>query len=231
MKLRSASLLVTTSLFLTLVYLGFWQVGRLNEKNALVHQIRSGLHDPAVSLPKHFMTETPSAYSKYKLQGKFLSNKDILLYSSNPHHPERHGYFVMTPFALDSGEVFLINRGWASQSLARKPLGLHDEPTSIEAMVLLPKKPSIFIPKNDVEHNVWIYVDLKAMKDFSKVPIEQRFYMALISGDDLPKELVIKRAEDFLQIKNDHLWYAVTWFSLAFAVAVIYYFRMRSQKV
>lgn len=231
MQLKPISLLITTFLFLILLSLGFWQIGRLNEKNALIRQIHSELSKPTPPLPQNFTATVNDAYSKYKMHGRFLPGKDMLLYSSNPHHPERHGYFIMTPFVLDEGRVILINRGWAPQSLARNlpsslDQGLERASSSIDAMVMLPKLPSIFIPKNDAQRNVWIYVDLKAMEDFAAVPIEQGFYMVLINGDDLPKELTIKRPEDFLQIRNDHLWYAVTWFSLAFAVAIIYYFRV-----
>lgn len=227
MKLRSTPFLAAASLFLILISLGFWQISRLNKKNAFVAQIRSQLNQPAALLPRHFTAEASDVYKKYRLQGKFLTDKSMFLYSSNPTHTERHGYFVMTPFALDSGRVILINRGWIPQSL--RPTFLSEaaprESDDIEAMVMLPKAPSIFIPKNDLERNIWIYVDLKAMEDFMKVPMDQGFYMVLVSGEGLPKELTVKRAEEFLQIRNDHLWYAVTWFSLAAAVMVIYYFR------
>lgn len=227
MKLRSTPFLAAASVFLILISLGFWQLSRLNEKNAFVAQIRSQLNEPAAPLPQNFTTEASDVYKKYRLQGRFLADKSMFLYSSNPTHAERHGYFVMTPFALDSGRVILINRGWIPQSL--RPTFLSEAAPrgsdTIEAMVMLPKTPSIFIPKNDLERNIWIYVDLKAMEDFAKAPMDQGFYMVLVSGEGLPKELIVRRAEEFLHIRNDHLWYAITWFSLAAAVMVIYYFR------
>lgn len=230
MKLVSIPSVVVSFAFLILISLGCWQISRLSEKNSLINLIRSDLNAEATLLPDYIDTKSFEAYKKYKLTGKFLVDKNIFLYSSNPQHAERHGYFIITPFELGNGRIIMINRGWIPQSLRPTFISekiVDNQATSIEAMVMFTKKPNIFIPKNDLKRNIWTYIDLKAIEDYIKIPADQGFYMILINGENLHEQLIIRRAEDFLQIKNDHLWYAITWFSLAAALTIIYYYRTR----
>ncbi len=53
-------------------------------------------------------------YARVRLAGRYLSERQFLL--DNRTREGRAGYEVLTPFAMDGGELVLVNRGWVASS-------------------------------------------------------------------------------------------------------------------
>jgi surfeit locus 1 family protein len=202
---------ISISIFMLLIYLGFWQLWRMEEKNVILAKIDNASHGS--------LEDGIVEYSKYALDGQFLYENNIFLYGSNMHHPEKNGYFVLTPFCTKALGCIMVNRGWIpkSQRLSMAT-GQTQKTRRIKVMAIKARKASIFLPDNDLAKNIWFYVDLREMSRFTGVDLESHFYMVLLQGADLPEDLLPANPEGFFAIRNDHFSYAVTWFSLAIAM-------------
>ena len=79
-----------------------------------------------------------------------------------------------------------------------------------------------FDPENDVEGNVWYWWDIPAMLSSVSIPQEMQvapFVQQALPGDD-PKKFP-RAGKPEAQLRNNHLQYAITWFSLAIVLLVI----------
>lgn len=99
--------------------LGFWQLDRASEKQALLDQAAAG-EESTVGAASASLDALPR-YQRVSLRGRYDSQRQILLenmYSSLG----RPGYRVLTPFALEDGGWILIDRGWIAPGATRKDL-------------------------------------------------------------------------------------------------------------
>jgi surfeit locus 1 family protein len=81
-------------------------------------------------------------------------------------------------------------------------------------------RPNWFLPDNRPDLNYWFWVDLPAMSAADKLDRVAPFYIdaeATPNPGGWPKGGVTR-----LTLPNNHLQYAITWFSLAVALIVIY---------
>jgi len=92
----------------------------------------------------------------------------------------------------------------------------------IQGLLRLPPsgKPAWFLPDNRPDLNYWFWVDLPAMSAADGLDRVAPFY---IDADETPNPSGWpKGGVTRLVLPNDHLQYAITWFSLAVALIVIY---------
>jgi surfeit locus 1 family protein len=85
----------------------------------------------------------------------------------------------------------------------------------------------LFTPKNSQEKNFWLWVELEAMQHYTGL-IFPSFYIMESLGNNKGEYPI--GTDVSLQIRNDHLQYAITWYSAAIASAVIYILYYRKQK-
>ena len=109
-----------------------------------------------------------------------------------------------------------------SESFLSSNINLVNE-DKIIGTLKLQSKASIFKPENDVKKNYWFTLDRDDIfkytgKKFSK-------YIIYLNGDyKIPKPKVITA-----NISNNHKKYAITWFSMAISILLIYlYFRRKN---
>lgn len=220
MKFKLIPTIIISISFIILTSFGFWQLYRLKLKQELISHINQKIEKEAVELPKNFLPHQDSAYTKYKLHGKFVENKDMFLYGSNFALPSKAGYFILTPFLTDDGEYILVNRGWAET----KNAPLQNDLKEIVVMLMLPKKASFATPNNDLVKNVWLSIDLSEAAHYTGLDLKQNFYLTMIEGND---DLLLPPPKEFTKLRNNHLEYAITWFSLSLAMLIVVYYKCR----
>lgn len=220
MKFKVLPTIIISMTFITLMSFGFWQIQRLILKQQLINHITQKIDQEAVVMPQNLHVNSDSAYSKYKISGKFIDERNIFLYGSNFALPSKAGYFILTPFLSDGGEYFLVNRGWSES----KNIALADYANEITVLLMLPQKVHFSTPKNDLKKNIWLSVDLPEAATFTGLNINQNFYLTVIEGNS---DLLLPSAKDFTKIRNNHLEYAITWFSLALALLIVVYSKCR----
>ena len=196
--------------------LGFWQLYRLNWKLDLINQIENSLKIDPVEL----QNVEKKNYLRIKTSGQIDFEKQIYLYNLN--ETGKPGFEVINPIKIGN-EDYLINRGWISFDQKNKPeINVVDQ-KNIIGTLMLQSKSSSFKPKNEVDKNYWFTLDREDIlkftgKNFSK-------YIIYLNGNyENPRPRVITA-----KISNNHKKYAITWFSMAISILLIYlYFRKKN---
>ena len=199
-----------------LIGLGCWQLYRLNWKLDLIAEIENSLKNNPIQLSK----ADKKNYLRIKTSGLVDFDKQIYLYNLNDSG--NPGFEVVNPIIVNN-ENYLINRGWIPFDKKNQPeINLFDE-NNIIGTLKLQSKANSFKPENDIEKNYWFTLDRNDIfsytgKNFSK-------YIIYISGDyKTPKPKVITA-----NISNNHKKYAITWFSMAISILLLYlYFRKKN---
>lgn len=196
--------------------LGFWQLYRLGWKLDLINQIENSLKIDPVEL----QNVEKKNYLRIKTSGQIDFEKQIYLYNLN--ETGKPGFEVINPIKIGN-EDYLINRGWISFDKKNKPeINVVDQ-KNIIGTLMLQSKSSSFKPKNEVDKNYWFTLDREDIlkftgKNFSK-------YIIYLNGNyENPRPRVITA-----KISNNHKKYAITWFSMAISILLIYlYFRKKN---
>ena len=203
-------------IILTLLSLGFWQIYRLNWKLELIEQIENSLKNDPVDLS----TVEKKNYLRIKTSGDIDFDKQIYLYNLN--HVGKPGFEVINPIKIGD-ENYLVNRGWIPFEKKDLPeINLVDQ-NQIVGTLMLQTKPSTFKPENDIEKNYWFTLDREDILKFTGRNFSE--YVIYLNGDyKIPKPRVITA-----KISNNHKKYAITWFSMAISILLIYlYFRKKN---
>lgn len=184
--------------------LGLWQVQRLAWKQGVISDINARIHAAPVDLPA---TPNPEgdAYLPVAATGHFSGDTLRVLVSQKT---QGAGYRLITAFDTDGRRV-LVDRGFVavdSPDVAR-PEG--------EARVIgnlqWPRETDGFTPEVDTKNNIWFARDVPAMAQ--ALGTEPLLIVARSLEQDDPS--VTPLPVDTSRIPNDHLQYAITWFSLA----------------
>ena len=111
MRVRNvAAALFVVVMTATCVRLGFWQLSRLREKQALNAALRSALARPPLWITG---IETPVDSvrgRRVELRGVYDERRQILL--AGRAHDGAPGVSVVTPLLVDPGHAVLVERGW-----------------------------------------------------------------------------------------------------------------------
>lgn len=98
--------------------LGAWQLQRGAAKAQLLRDYNAGTA-PAIKLTSATPPPRGLAVARASAAGRYARERDLLLDGqSHDGHPGRH---VWTPFRLDDGGFFLVDRGWIALEAAAPP--------------------------------------------------------------------------------------------------------------
>jgi surfeit locus 1 family protein len=111
---RPFTTVLTIALLAMLISLGQWQLRRAHEKRVLFDSFAAGTD--ATQLIDINSPHLPR-YQHLMASGHFDDSRQILI--DNMFDSERVGYFVITPFALTGGGWVLVNRGWVPLGASR----------------------------------------------------------------------------------------------------------------
>ncbi len=201
---------------LIFIILGSWQIIRLNWKNNLILEIENSLKNPPVKLTQL----NKENYLKIKTSGDVDFEKQIYLYNLNDSGTP--GFEVLNPISID-GENYLLNRGWIPFEKKNTPeINVFDQ-NKIEGTLIIQGRKNIFKPDNDIEENYWFSLDREDISKFTGKKFSK--YIIYLDGNyqfPAPKKITAN-------ISNNHKKYAMTWFSLAISIFLLYlYFRKKN---
>ena len=203
-------------IILVLLSLGFWQLYRLSWKLDLINQIENSLKVEPIEL----QNVEKKNYLRIKTSGQIDFKKQIYLYNLN--ESGKPGFEVINPIKIGK-EDYLINRGWISFDKKNKPeINIIDQ-KNIIGTLMLQSKSSSFKPKNEIDKNYWFTLDREDILKFTGRNFSK--YIIYLNGSyENPRPKVITA-----KISNNHKKYAITWFSMAISILLIYlYFRKKN---
>jgi surfeit locus 1 family protein len=216
--------------FLLLLGLGVWQLKRLAYKESLVATITARATSAPLQPPPLDQWAALSSddydYRHVRLSGSFDLAHEALIFSAPPRDfGVEPGFFVLTPFRLESGGAVLVNRGFIPQSAvtnsARKesPKG----EVTLTGMMRAPQKRNVFTPEDDPVRGRWFTSDAPKIAHALELPGVAPFTVTLDPDPGAPVANGAPRpAASEIEVVNNHLSYAFTWFGLAAALAVIF---------
>jgi surfeit locus 1 family protein len=204
-----------------LLGLGTWQLERRAWKAGLIAHLQAAMAAPAVPLPATIADAAALEFRHVWVEGRFDHVHE--LYVTSRFYRDTPGYQVVTPLRRADGAAVLVNRGWvplASQAPASRPAGQLDGAVRLEGVVRLSSVPGWFTPANEPGRNLWFYPDVAQMAAAAGLARVSPVFVEVGPAAN-PGGLPIG-GQTRVDLPNDHLQYAITWYSLATALAVIY---------
>jgi surfeit locus 1 family protein len=222
---RLAPTLFTIPVLLMCIGLGVWQLQRLGWKRDLMAERDAAVTAPPVRPPRTLAEARAMQFHPVVADGVFLHDKEIFVGATDPRG--KTGFHVLTPLREPDGRIVFVNRGFIPSERkdpVTRTAGQLTETVHIRGLLRLPPeaKPNWFLPDNRPDLNYWFWIDLPAMAAAAHlVPADVApFYTdadATPNPGGWPQGGVTP-----LNLPNDHLQYAIIWFSFATALIVIY---------
>lgn len=203
---------LTTAIMLAItVGLGVWQLQRLAWKTALLAAISQGEASPATPLPAN-----PEPFHRYIVTGRFAANQarygvDVRQSAAGPVMGEQ----VIGALLRPGQSTLMIDRGWApDDAIAMPPPGI----VAVSGYLRLPEYTPWMGAKDDPLTLHFYALDPKAIAASLGFVGVAPFTLVVIGPAGEQPEPV----QSMPQPPNDHLSYAVTWFSLSGALVVVF---------
>jgi surfeit locus 1 family protein len=213
-----------------LIGLGIWQLERKVWKENLIATITARLArapeplPPPASWPR--LKAEADEYARVKFSAEFLAGEEALVYTAgSAFRPDVHGagYWVFAPARLASGGIVLVDRGFVPldrKDLASRTAGAPHGMIDVVGVMRWPETRGLFTPADDPKRNVWYLRDPQAIAAAKKWASTAPFYIEQESpappgGLPLPGKLAVN-------LPDNHLQYAITWFGLALGLTGVY---------
>ncbi|MEH6519642.1 SURF1 family protein [Sulfitobacter sp.] len=202
-----------------LLWLGYWQTGRLGEKLNIISDINARIAADPVELPVSPDPDSDS-YLPVEVSGQLGSEYLRVLVSQKEIGA---GYRIISVLDM-GGRRVLLDRGFTP--VAQQNIPTHEGTVTVQGNLQWPQETDGFTPEPDTIKNIWFARDVAVMAETLKTdPI--LIVAKKTSFNDAP---VSPLPVDTAAIPNDHLSYAITWFSLAaiwMAMTVAFLMRAR----
>lgn len=197
----------------TLVGLGAWQLQRLSYKQALIARFEQAQALPPLErLPEDAAELRALEFRQVRLHGRFLDAHTFRKVGVYP--TARTGYYLVTPFMPDgSARAILVNRGFAPGEAGQALPTEGEAEAEITGILRAPRERRAFSPENQPERNVWFFEDMPYIEQKAGVTLAPLVVEA--TGPTHNDKLFPNTGA--LNIRNDHLGYAITWFLTALA--------------
>ena len=211
---------LTTAVMLAMTTgLGVWQVKRLRWKTELLHEIDQGEAAPAQPLPASPQSTTPPPFTKVRVSG--LLRQDLqALYGVDVRDTVAGpvmGAYLLEPLERPGAGPIIINRGWVpvNQVQPGSPVD-----ATVEGYVRAPERPGLFSLSDDPTARRFYSLDPAAVATSLSLPHAAPF--TLVALGSVPHGVYPEPAAEMPRPPNNHLTYAITWFSLSVILVVIF---------
>lgn len=189
-----------------LIGLGTWQVQRLGWKTALLAEMAARIAAAPVALPAD-PDATRDDYLPVTVSGT-LDGVDLRILASRKTIGP--GYRIVTALRTDTGRRILIDRGFlpiSADALPTRPEGT----VTFTGNLHWPDEVDSYTPEPDAAANMWFARDVPRMAAaLGTDPV-----LVIARGSRQPTPPLDPLPVDMTAVPNNHLQYAITWFSLA----------------
>ena len=209
-----------------LISLGTWQVERLHWKEGLLADIatrQAAAPVPLADIEAMAASGGDIEYRKVTASGSYINNKERHFFAT---WRGQTGFYVYTPLELADGRVLFVNRGFVPYENKEPEMRMQGQLTDQQAVTglaraKLPGKPSSLVPDNDVAKNIFYWKDLDVMAE--SVGLEKgRVLPFFVDADSTPNPAGLPiGGVTQVDLPNDHLQYALTWYGLAAVLVVV----------
>jgi surfeit locus 1 family protein len=210
-----------------LIGLGVWQLDRKVWKENLIAAMAARLKAPPEDLPPREdwarLTPQREEFRRVGFSAEFLPGREALVYSAgSAFRPDVKGpgYWVFAPARLSGGGSVIVNRGFVPLDRKDAAVAVLAGSVDIVGIMRWPETRGLFTPADDLKDNVWYLRDIAAMAAAKHWANVAPFYVEQESP--APVGGLPKLGKLAVNLPDNHLQYAITWFGLALALAGIY---------
>ena len=162
--------LFTIPALLVLVGLGTWQLQRMQWKTEIIDTFEARMSDKAIDPPARVEDIEKWRFKRVTLVGEFLHQKEFTI--TGKTFEGTAGFHLITPLQSADGRITLINRGWIPERLRlrnTRPETLTKGSVLVDGIIREDKKKGYFVPENEPQNNVWLYINSEQMAAKSQV--------------------------------------------------------------
>jgi surfeit locus 1 family protein len=205
--------------------LGVWQVQRLQWKTALIAQVDQRVHAAPAAAPARAdwarLSKDNDEYRHVRLRGHFLDTPSTLVLASTELGS---GYWVMTPFRGDGGDVVLVNRGYIPTTAKQNipPASA----TEVTGLLRMSQPGGGVLRHNDPANERWYSRDVGAIAAARGLSGVAPYFVDQDAG---AADTVPVGGLTVVSFNNNHLVYALTWFAMAVMAAAACVFVLRDR--
>lgn len=209
-------------LLVAFVSLGFWQLDRAAQKEALESLFETAAPRETLSADMPFVPFKP-----VRAKGRYLLERQILI--DNMVVDGRLGYYVLTPLEIAAGEPLLIvNRGWIERPASGLPeIPVADAPLTLEGRMGQPPRVGIRPGPAFAGEQGWPRTGVFPTLDEIAAELGREVMPFALLLDPDPDAGMIRRWKPRESGPMMHYGYAFQWFALAAAVVVVTVWQLR----
>ncbi len=221
-----------------LVALGTWQIQRKAWKEAMIDTLQQRLFAPTTALPPRErwdgLDPSEHEFHRVKFSAVFAPDEEALVYAGGSalrSDVSGLGYWVFAPARSEAGATIVVNRGFVPEGRrdpATRGAGGRSEAIDLIGAMRWPERRGWFVPADSPGQNVWFlrdHVAIAAAKGWGEVA---PFFVELEAPQPpggLPRASALR-----VNLRNEHLQYAITWYGLAVALTVMFLFWLRDRR-
>uniref|UniRef100_A0A0K0FK35 SURF1-like protein n=1 Tax=Strongyloides venezuelensis TaxID=75913 RepID=A0A0K0FK35_STRVS len=222
--------------------LGCWQVQRWFWKKNIINELENQMGKKCVEFPFDDLSKLDDMeYMKVKVEGKFIHEKEFLIYPRGRFDKEfkksdssgivasnnmsSSGAHVITPLKIkDRNMIIMVNRGWVPKDRMSKDTRLDTFPkeyVKLSGIVRKSENRPQFVSENLPDKGIWFYKNFEQMGKYcGALPI---YIEATEEHSYLPNGPISGQSN--VEIRNKHVEYFLTWYSLTALTVVMWYMR------
>lgn len=216
--------------FVTLVSLGTWQLIRLQEKNIFIADISDKLSQdprPLEDLLQAYLQDSANV-GLLKTQATGTINKQPTFKLMAQTHEGNMGYHIIKVMTLSSGGNVLIDLGWVPMDKSPEDISFPEEPITIKGTLRLKSASNSFTPENNYKTGKLYAINPTEIIEKTDLKDLYPVFIGHVTVGPTDNGLPIKKPFH-LTIRNQHLNYALTWFSLSIVWLLCFVFFIRSR--
>ncbi len=195
--------------------LGIWQVQRLGWKHDLIARVEARIHADAVPAPAQSewpdISENDHEYLRVRIAGQWLGDDDTRVQAVTRLGA---GWWLLRPLRVDNGDIVLINRGFVPGAGNEPVMTVRaDDRVVVTGLLRLDEPGGGFLRANDAAAGRWYSRDVQAIAEAQGLASVAPYFVDADHGG-APGQwpaggLTVTHFPD------NHLPYALTWFTLA----------------
>ena len=224
----------TLAMLALFIGLGLWQLQRRVEKHALIAALTERVAAAPVPLPQpsqwSALAPANDEFRRVSFTATYQSSLDAMVYTSGSSVRDDisgPGTWAFIPARLADGRTIAVNAGFVPNTMQdrgrqdRAVAGLiTNEPVNLTGYIRFPEAAGMLTPDVEQAKRLWFTRDHLAMARALGWDQVAPFYIDL--EKPAPANGVPKPGPLDVHLKDDHLQYAITWFTLAGAVVIAF---------
>jgi cytochrome oxidase assembly protein ShyY1 len=224
------------------VGLGLWQLQRRLEKHALIAALDERLAAAPEALPQpsqwRALTPARDEFRRVSFTATYARLPDAMVYSSGSavrKDASGPGTWAFLPARLPSGEIVVIDAGFVENTMQERSVEdravkklVTGAPVALTGYLRFPEAPGWLTPAENRDKRLWFVRDHLAIASALGWGTTAPFYVDL--EQPAPENNIPRPGPLDVNLKDDHLQYAITWFALAGAVLIAFAVWVRGRR-